>query len=469
MNIRATAGAPAVTIPFDVETEQALLGAILINNEAFDRVGDFLLPEHFHEPLHQRLFEGIARVIRTGHLASPVTLRPYFALDEGLAQVGGTDYLVELVKFSPSVMNSADFGRMIYQLWVRRELLRTGQEITALAADPPIDMPASEQLEEAERMIFALGDRGGADQKVELASTVAARAIIQADAAFRNPGDVGSSTGIMALDKKIGGLVRGDLLVLAGFTSMGKTSLGQQICWYDAARDHGIYTATMEMFAEQYIMRHIAQFARVSAQKIEFGQITEDEMTRVIEAQERFNQVPLYIDGASKLRVSQIRSRARRVARRGKKLRGIMVDHLHFIEAENPRADALEKIEQITRDLKAMALELNCWVLLISHLNREVKNRTNKRPIMSDLHGSSSIEKNADVVLFVHRDEYWLKQNEPDQSEPDAYAKWLKECEQAAGRAELIVAKRRRGPTGTAFVRYDSELTYFSDYNAPQE
>lgn len=469
MNIRATAGAQAVTVPFDVECEQALLGAILINNDAFDRVGDFLKPEHFHEPMHQRVFDAIARLVRTGQLASPITLRPHFAQDTAMAQVGGADYLAELARFSPSVLNAADFGRMVHDLWARRELLRTGQDIIALAEDPPVDMKASEQLEEAERMIFALGDRGGADSKIELMSTVAERAITQAEAAFRNPSNVGSSTGITALDKKIGGLVRGDLVVLAGFTSMGKTSLGQQISWYAASREQPVYAATMEMLAEQYTMRHVAQFARVSAQKIEFGQITEEEMMRVMAAQEQFLNVPIYVDGAPKLRVSQIRSRARRVARRGKKLRGIMVDHLHFIEGENPRAEATERIEQITRDLKAMALELDCWVLLISHLNREVKNRPNKRPIMSDLHGSSAIEKNADVVLFVHRDEYWLRQNEPDQSEPDAYAKWMKECEQAAGKAELIVAKRRRGPTGTAFVRYDSELTYFSDYNAPQE
>jgi len=448
--------------PWDVEAEQAILGAILVNNDAFDRVGDFLEPEHFREPLHQRIFEAIVRVIRKRQLASPITLRPFFALDDAMKAVGGPDYLAELTRFSPSIMNSGEVGRMIYDLWMRRQLLTASQDIGTLAVDPPIDMTPTEQIEAAEERIFAIqSKRFVGERRMETAKAVAMRSVAAIEAAYQNPHLVGVDTGLESVDRYMGPLLKSDLIVLAGHTSMGKTALAQQIGWNAASRGMNVLFESYEMTSEQCVDRYIAQIARVPASRMETGRLSEQEMERIVAAGEAFNEVPLFITGLSGSTTSGIRGRARRLARLKGKLHLIIADHLRFMIPDDPRADEKAQVQQITRDMKAIAKDMNCPVLLVAHLNRDAKGRSNKRPINTDLYGASAIEQNADTIAFVYRPEYWLHQEEPDASDVVEHAKWAVECERAKGKAECIVTKRRRGRPGTGHMMWDAEMTHF--------
>ncbi|MBI1213842.1 MAG: AAA family ATPase [Alphaproteobacteria bacterium] len=463
-------------LPRDVEVEQALLGAILVNNDAFDRVSDIVEPRHFSEPLHQRIYDACARLIRKNQLASPATLRSHFAHDAGMAEIGGTDYLANLAGFVPSVVNAADFATMMRDLFLRRELIKASEEIKATAFDPPIDMSPGQQVDQAERLLFGIGNVASqqAGAMVETAAAIAERVVVDVDVAYREPQGVGVSTGLEAVDIVAGGLMPGDLVVLGGATSMGKTALAQQIGWNVAngiagrhmaeAYQRRVVAFSQEMSAKQYVARHIAQISGVSTERMESGRISELEMTAIIEAQQNFQNLPLYVDGSRRLTVPQMRTRARRLIRKQGPVSLMIVDHLRFVRPDDPRANELEQIQQITSDLRALAGELGVCLLLISHLNRENWKRQDKRPILSDLYGASAIEQNADVVMFVYRASYYLKFEEPpEQDDSKAYVAWLDKKTKAEGKAEIIVAKRRRGRTGSATVLFDEDLTRFSD------
>ena len=352
---------------------------------------------------------------------------------------------------------------------MRRGLIEAAEAIAKLASDPPVDMFAVAQIEEAEKIIYALSDkRTASEPKLEMAQTVVHRALASFDHAYQNPTLVGVTTGIAKVDDCLGPLLKSDLIIMAGHTSMGKTALAQQITWH-AAHDRGrrCMVETLEMHSEQYVARHIAQIARVPADRLEQGRVSGDEIGRAFAAGEAFRDVPLFINGQTGATTSAIRSRARRLSRAGK-LGLITVDHLRFIVPDDPRAPEHEQVQQITRDLKALAKEMDCPVLLVSHLNRNATSRSNKRPIESDLYGGSAIEQNADAICFVYREEYWLRRAEPDLSDAEDYAKWLRACEAAKGKAEVIVTKRRRGQPRTAHIAWDGAMTMFLDPDLTQ-
>lgn len=451
---------------FDLETEQALLGALLISNDVLDAV-DLLEPRHFFEPLHQRIFEQIVKLVRAGRVASPASLRSWGALDAGITELGGVAYFGTLCEFTPSIRDAPNFAGVIRDLFLRRELLRIGSEIRATAYDPPIDMTPSAQVEAAEAELVKIvqsSERAG--EGLVGAAEIADRVIERAERAYQNPLRIGLSTGLTSLDEAMGLMMPGDLIVLGGAPSSGKTALAQQIAWYRAKLMSNVAAWSLEMTSEEYMNRHIAQLTGVPATRIDYGKVTDIEIARIVQAREAFADAQLSVDdGTSGMTIAKIRSRARRLHKR-KKIDLIVIDHLRFVQPADPRALERDQVQQMTKDCKTLAKELELPVLLISHVNREYNKRENKRPRMSDLYGGSAIEQNADVVLFVHREHYWLRKERPPKEDEKATAEWIAKMQGAQGKADLIVEKRRRGPVGDARVAFHDDMTLFAELDA---
>ena len=459
--------------PFDVEAEQALLGAILINNDAFERVSSFLEAEHFHEPLHQRIFEAIGRVVRKGQLASPVTLRPYFSLDASMKDVGGADYLAEIVRFAPGVLNAVDFGRMIFDLAQRRELIRVGEDIVNVAYDPPIDLSPAEQIEEAEKQLYQIAERsrfGGGFRSFKAAVT---GAILAAEKAYQSPTHItGVPTSFSELDNLLGGLQKSDLIILAARPGMGKTSLATNIAFH-AAREsmrsdgqNGARVAffSLEMSAEQLATRIIAEQAEVSGSKIRRGKIEERDMQALIRVSTELERLPLFIDDTGGLSIAQVAARSRRLKRAGG-LDMIVVDYLQLLSGTGSKKNEnrVQEITEITKGLKTLAKELAVPVMALSQLSRGVDSRDDKRPVLADLRESGSIEQDADVVMFIFREAYYLETKEPSMDDPVEYQKWREKMDRIHGLSDILVEKHRHGPTAKITLRFEKQFTRFYD------
>lgn len=458
------AAAPTDSPVYDIETEQAVLGAILHRNENYDLVSDTLLSEHFYEHLHGRIYQTIGALIRMGRTASPTSVSKAMASDDGLKSVGGKDYLATLIRRLVA-LPLPDLGKTIRELSTTRSLIRVAEDVIA-EIKKGSTLTVEQLVEHVEGELHAL-TTGTKVEYARSASTVVAAAVIEAERAYQNPAAVGCSTGMKKLDDAMGLLAPSDLVVLGGATSAGKTAAAQQISWSVAKSGRRVIAFSLEMTDVQYMMRHLAQASGVPASLMEYGRVSEDQMNRVVAAEREFEGLPYGIDGSPRLSVSQIRSRVRR-AHRKNPISLVMVDHLRFIEPHDPRAFERDQLQQITRDLKAMAKELNLCVLLVAHINRENWKRENKRPQLSDLYGAAAIEQNADVVTFVHRPEYWLEKNKPDDTDEEARAEWALELHKVRDLAEFVVAKRRRGPTGEAKVKFDKTLTRFYDPDEEQ-
>lgn len=459
--------------PFDVEAEQALLGAILINNDAFERISSFLEAEHFQEPLHQRIFEAIARVIRKGQLASPVTLRPYFSLDAAMKDVGGADYLAEIARFAPTVINASDYGRMIFDLAQRRELIRVGEEIVNVAYDPPIDLSPAEQIEEAEKQLYSIAERsrfGGGFRSFKMAVTGAVEA---AERAYQSPTHItGVPTSFTELDNLLGGLQKSDLIILAARPGMGKTSLATNMAFH-AAREwmrsdgkNGARVAffSLEMSAEQLATRIVAEQAEVSGSKIRRGKIEERDMQAIIRVAAELERLPLFIDDTGGLSIAQVAARARRLKRSGD-LGLIVVDYLQLLSGASSKKNEnrVQEVTEITKGLKTLAKELAVPVIALSQLSRGVDNRDDKRPVLADLRESGSIEQDADVVMFIYREAYYLETKEPSMDEPIEYQKWREKMDRIHGLSDVLVEKHRHGPTAKITLRFEKQFTRFYD------
>ena len=459
--------------PFDVEVEQALLGAILINNDAFERVSSFLNAEHFHEPLHQRIYEAISRVIRKGQLASPVTLRPYFALDASMKDVGGTDYLASIVRFAPTVINAVDFARMIFDLAQRRELIRVGEEIVNVAYDPPIDLSPAEQIEEAEKQLYQIAERsrfGGGFRSFKQAMTGAIEA---AERAYQSTTHItGVSTGFTELDNLLGGLQKSDLIILAARPGMGKTSLATNMAFHaarESARTEGESGArvaffSLEMSAEQLATRIIAEQAEVSSSKIRRGKIEERDMQSLIRVSTELERLPLFIDDTGGLSIAQVAARSRRLKRSGG-IGMIIVDYLQLLTGTGSKKNEnrVQEITEITKGLKTLAKELAVPIIALSQLSRGVDSRDDKRPVLADLRESGSIEQDADVVMFIYREAYYLETKEPSMDDAIEYQKWREKMDRIHGLSDVLVEKHRHGPTAKITLRFEKQFTRFFD------
>lgn len=452
--------------PNNIEAEQALLGALMLNNNHFDFVSDFLLPEHFFDALHGRIYEAIGEKIKSGRKATPITLKEHFERDETMTQIGGPVYLARLVGAAATIVHVEAYARTIQDLHVRRGLMTIAAELRATAADAPIDLTPGQMGEDASSAITELVTRGMASDEMRSIGDAVSTAVDQGAEAYEKGVPVGISTGLPSCDAIVGPMTPGMVIVLGGATSMGKTALAEEIGDYNAEQGEVVAFFSLEMMAEDLALRSVAKLCRVPAWRIETGKFTEKEWDSIWEAKNHFASIPMFIDDKRGLKVSQIRTRALRLKRKKGKLGLLIIDHMQFIQPNNEKAQQSTQFEQITRDVKAMAGDLRCPVILLSHVSRETQKRDDRRPKLSDLHGSSGIEKDADVVLFVHRPEYYLERDVPEENSPD----WLKWSEQMAkwkGRAELILAKRRKGKgAGSRQVNFTGDFTEFTEIEA---
>ena len=464
--------------PHNIEAEQALLGAILVNNDAYDRVSDFLRADHFSEDVHRRIFDVAAQLIRAGKLASPITLKSFLG-EHDLGGVTVPQYLARLAAEATTVINAEDYGRTIHDLAIRRDLILIGEDIVNSAYDAAVDATPRGQIEEAERKLYAVAETGryeGGFQRFSDALTVA---VDMAAKAFQRDGRLsGIATGLTDLDRYMGGLQASDLVIVAGRPGMGKTALATNIAFNIAkayefsVRPDGAHETTnggivgffsLEMSAEQLATRVIAEQSGVPSYKIRRGDISESEFHRIADAARLMQSIPFYIDQTGGLSIAQLTARARRLKRQ-RGLDVLVIDYLQLLGgSKSSRSDGrVQEVTEITTGLKALAKEMNVPVIALSQLSRQVESRDDKRPQLSDLRESGSIEQDADVVMFVFREEYYLKNKQPREG-TEEFVAWQTDMERFHGRAEVIIGKQRHGPTGTVELAFEAEMTRFSN------
>lgn len=456
-----------ITPPANEEAEQALLGAILVNNRAYEKVSDLLRPEHFHDPVHQRIYAAIAKTIDAGRMASPVTLRAMFDADEGLAGEGGGGYLAELAGNLVTIINARDYARTICDAFLRRELIEVGLEMVADAAAEDIDRPAEKRLEEAEGRLYELAERrGGARGSVALIDALSQADEIIDKAQRAADGITGVPSGLVELDRRLGGFQPAELYVLAGRPSMGKTALGLTIAANAARAGHPVLFFSLEMSAAQLAMRVYAQSTGISVQQ-QRSRLEPQQFATLAQARGELLNVPLHIEDGGAMTLPQMRAAARKQKRRGG-LAMVVIDYLGLARPTDARLQKVHQIEEITTGLKALSKELDIPVLLLAQLSRAVEQREDKRPMLSDLRDSGAIEQDADTVMFVYREEYYLEREQPqpghDQAKwADAMTGWSNRMGACQGVAEVITAKFRQGEIGTDRMRFDGARQLFEN------
>jgi replicative DNA helicase len=465
--------------PHNLEAEQALLGAILVNNEACDRVTSFLDPGHFFEAVHARIFEAASTLIRAGKLASPVTLKTFFERDETLKEIGGPVYLARLAAAATTIINAEEYGRTIYELAQRRKLISIGGDVVNNAYDTPVDTTSRDLIEQAEQSLYEIAESGKYGQGFQPFGRALTDAIDMAANAYQRDGGLsGISCGLKDLDEKMGGLQASDLIIVAGRPAMGKSALATNIAYHVAKHYRAEHQAdgsvkvldggvvglfSLEMSSEQLATRIIAEQSSIPSERIRRGKIAEDEFHRIVEVSRELQSLPLYIDATGGLTIGQVAARARRLKRqRGLGL--VVVDYLQLLGGSTRRAQEgrVQEVSEITTGLKALAKELNVPIVALSQLSRQVENRDDKRPQLADLRESGSIEQDADVVLFIYREEYYLARKEPRPNTQEHFD-WQEQMNRVTGVAEVIIGKQRHGPTGVVELQFDATLTRFQN------
>jgi len=479
LKLAPDSGAPAYrSAPHNVEAEQGLLGAILINNDAFYRVSDFLEGKHFYLKVHQEIYETSGSLIRMGKLANPVTLKT-FVTEADLGAMTVSQYIARLAAEATTIINAVDYGRTIYDHAIRRDLIEIGEEVVNNAYDAPVDFAPRAQIEDTERKLYALAETGRYDGGFQGFSQAMKVALDMAANAYQRDGKLsGTATGLRDLDVKMGGLQRSDLIIVAGRPGMGKTALATNIAYNVAKAYHGevqpdgtmksvnggiVGFFSCEMSAEQLATRILAEQTSISSSMIRRGGISQSEFDQIRDYTIQLQHLPLFVDETGGLSISQLTARARRLKRQ-KGLDLIVVDYIQLLQGSGKRGNdnRVQEVTEITTSLKALAKELNIPVIALSQLSRQVESRDDKHPQLSDLRESGSIEQDADVVLFVYREEYYLQNKEPKMGTPE-HEKWRTEMDLAFGKAEVIVAKQRHGPTGTVRLQFEGLFTRFSD------
>jgi replicative DNA helicase len=468
---------PYRTAPHNIEAEQALLGAILVNNAAYYRVSDFLEGEHFHEPLHRQVWKVIADMMNAGKRANPVTIKTFLPEEEKVGDMTVAQYLVRLAAEATTIINAEDYGRSIYDLATRRNLIGIGEDMVNIAYDAPVDMAPNVQIEDAERRLFELAETGSYGGGFDEFSEAVKNAISMAASAYERDGNLsGISTGLKVLDNRMGGLQNSDLVILAGRPAMGKTSLATNIAFnianaYEpqvladgttkAANGGVVGFFSLEMASEQLATRIISEQTEVSSSKIRRGEINEAEFEKLVGCSQILSAIPLFIDETGGISVAQLAARARRLKRQ-RGLDVLVIDYIQLMTGNKRTDNRVQELTEITTGLKALAKELNVPIIALSQLSRQVESREDKRPQLSDLRESGSIEQDADVVLFVYRDEYYAERLIHDDDAKD-YEKNLQRYENSRGKAEIIIAKQRHGPTGMAELSFQAQYTRFGD------
>ena len=480
--IRINEGAePPATpqLPQNIEAEAALLGALMIDNRLVEDVQLRLKPHHFFEPLHGRIYEAVLRMTDKNMVANPVTLKPMFDGDEAMKEVGGPSYLAQLTGSGAAVIGARDFAAQIYDLALLRALVGVGRDMVEGALDTSEEVAPLSQIERAESELYRVAEEGGNEGKVKSFGEASILAVKQAEKALNSGGHLsGITTGLEGINAKVGGMHKSDLVILAGRPGMGKTSLATNIAFAAAQRfvrerEEGLASEksagaavaffSLEMSADQLATRILAEQSGISSENLRMGKISQQEFRNLARASGELSNLPLYIDDTPGLTIAALRARARRLKRQ-KGIGMIVVDYLQLLQGSGKSSNdnRVQEISEISRGLKQLAKELDLPVLALSQLSRAVEQRDDKRPQLSDLRESGSIEQDADMVWFVYRGDYYLAAKKPEDDHPDI-AQWREEMDRIYGRADLIVAKQRHGSTGTVRMRFDSRITKFSD------
>ena len=465
--------------PANLEAEQALLGALLYDNAAFERLGDNLQARHFFEPFHQRLFAAVEGAIRKGQLADPLLLAEQFTRDVGFEELGGVRYLAALVERAPPAANAPDYARAVYDLALRRDLIRIGGEIAQVATDGDPELSARDQIEAAEQQLYSLAETGGVSQGfVSFADALQGAVTMAAEAHSRDGGLAGLSTGLIDLDGKIGGLHPSDLVIIAARPSMGKSSLATNI-GFDVARSYAwepqpdgskktvrggvVAFFSLEMSADQLALRILAEVSGVSGDRLRKGEIEASEFGRVRDAALEIQDAPFYIDDTGGITLAKLTARARRL-KRTVGLDLLIVDYLQLITmgGSSRQENRVQEVSAITQGLKALAKELSIPVIALAQLSRQVENREDKKPQLADLRESGSIEQDADMVMFIYRESYYLSRLEPREGTAEHFT-WQEQMDQVKGVAEIVIGKQRHGPIGTVKLSFNEEITKFGN------
>tara|TARA_B100000767_G_scaffold270196_1_gene293420 strand:+ start:65 stop:1501 length:1437 start_codon:yes stop_codon:yes gene_type:complete len=456
-------------LPSNIEAEQSLIGSVLVNNDIIDEISNIVSAGKFFDPIHRKIYEVIESLNNKGMIANPITLKNFFENDSGLSEVGGVDYLVKLTRFSSSVKQAIDYAKIIHEMYVKRELIFISDGISDQAKDDQIEKTGENMIEDAEKSLFDLAERGNFSQTFLKFNQAIDQTIEMATLAMKSDqGIVGVPTGLTDLDEKLGGLHRSDLVIIAGRPSMGKTALATNIAYYAAKsmqennEKGSVAFFSLEMSSEQLSTRILSEQARISSHEIRTGKATEETLNRYIETSRNIYDLPLFIDETPAIAISTLSNRARRIKRLfGLKL--IVVDYIQLMRTNSNRMDGrVQEISEITQGLKALAKELNVPVVALSQLSRAVEQRDDKKPQLSDLRESGSIEQDADVVVFVYREQYYLEKKEPKQGSIE-HAEWQSKMSDIHGHAELIVGKHRHGSTGVVHVEFEGMYTKFKD------
>ena len=464
--------------PHNIDAEQALIGTLLINNEVFDVVNAVVQSEHFFDPVHARIYDVISQKIQKNALASPVTIKPFFEGDEALKELGGSSYLVRLASASISSFAAKEFAVLIRDLSLRRSLLNVANDMSQRATTMSVDQTAEDQIVEAEQALYNLSSLGKEDSGFQSFVKSTVDAIKVANKAYQQEGNLsGLSTGLIDLDKKLGGLNPSDLIIIAGRPSMGKTALATNIAFNIAKQNINADEITkksesplgtvvgffsLEMSSSQLASRILSEASKVPSDQIRRGEMTENEFRRFVEAAQQLESCTLYIDDTAALPISTLTARARRL-KRTYGLDVLIVDYLQLVRPASSKDNRVNEISEITQGLKAIAKELDIPVIALSQLSRQVESREDKRPQLSDLRESGSIEQDADIVMFVYRAEYYKEREKPGDHDIEATLKWQDEMSQLHGKAELIIGKQRHGPIGSVDLSFESQFTRFGN------
>ena len=456
-------------LPNNIEAEQSVIGSILVSNDIFDDVSPIINYTKFYDPIHQKIFLAIENLISKGMLANPITLKNYFENDKNLIELEGHEYLVKITKFSTSLRQAIEYAKIIYDMHVRRELIKISEATIDNASNKNIDLPGEKIIEDSEKLLFDLAERGSFSKSFVKFDAALNQTIEMASRAFKSTeGIVGVPTGLTDLDDRLGGLHNQDLVIIGGRPSMGKTALATNIAFHAAKniQDKGLKSSvaffSLEMSSEQLSTRILSEQSRIKSNDIRRGKISEEQFDKFIETSKNISELPLYIDETPAISIAAISNRARRI----KRLFGcelVVVDYIQLMKATNIRNDGrVQEISEITQGLKAIAKELNVPVLAVSQLSRAVEQRDDKKPQLSDLRESGSIEQDADVVMFVYREAYYLERKEPRPATVE-HAEWQVNMNEISNLAEIMISKQRHGPTGNIKVEFESMFTKFRD------
>ena len=457
-------------LPHNVEAEQSLLGAIMLNNECFEDIADIISPTHFFIPVNGEIFRAISTLISQDLVADPITLRGYFEKNNELKKIEGGNYLVQLVNSVVSIAGVEDYARLIYDLYNRRQLILIGEEMAHDASNFTLNSNSEDQIEKAETQLYnlAVNSTRGTYQSF---SDIAKSALQTIERAYKSDNKlIGVTSGFIDLNRKLGGLNRSDLIILAGRPSMGKTALATNIA-FKVALDNllgregsgKVAFFSLEMSSEQLVSRILSQESMIPSEKIRRGEIKAEDFGKIVDLQKKLTNIPLFIEDTPAMTVSAIRTRARKL-QRNNGLDLIVIDYLQLLQGNLDRRNdnRVQEISEITRALKGLAKELDIPIIALSQLSRAVEIRDDKRPQLADLRESGSIEQDADVVMFVYREEYYLERMKPQEGTPE-FDKWYSKMQNAHNKAEVIIAKQRHGPIGTVELFFDGQFTKFDN------